>query len=83
MESPLSKDLERKAPPQLDFSEPGEPYPLDWDAAEVDQMLRERDRGFRNNLIWNERMLTFACLGSARVSRSVRVITLGLPADDQ
>jgi len=44
----------------MNVNEPSEPWPCDWEAAELAQLRRDAARSFRDNLIWLEEMTEFA-----------------------
>lgn len=44
----------------MKVNEPSEPWPCDWEGAELAQLRRDAARSFRDNLIWLEEMTEFA-----------------------
>jgi hypothetical protein len=44
----------------MKLNEPSEPWPCDWEGAELAQLRRDAACSFRDNLIWLEEMTEFA-----------------------
>ena len=44
----------------MKLNEPTEPWPCDWEGAELAQLRRGAASSFRDNLIWLEEMTEFA-----------------------
>jgi len=44
----------------MKVNEPSEPWPCDWEGAELQQLRRDAACSFRDNLIWLEEMTEFA-----------------------
>jgi hypothetical protein len=44
----------------MKVNEPSDPWPCDWEGAELTQLRRDAACSFRDNLIWLEEMTEFA-----------------------
>jgi len=58
----------------MKVNEPSEPWPCDWEGAELAQLRRDASRSFRQNLMWLEEMTDMV-----DYMQAARAKQLGLP----